>query len=217
MPTPDRLDSLRQGWVDLLERYRVSPADVGPPFELLVAAYSAPDRHYHNLEHLDEMFQAAARLTTWTEDPGPVQLAIWFHDAVYDPRANDNEARSAELAVRLLLPIGVPGSALERVARLIATTAHLADPRPPTDRDTMTILDADLAILGSAPDRYREYAAAIRREYGWVPDDEYRVGRARVLEHFLARPRIYWHDLMHREREQRAVENMRAELEQLRK
>lgn len=216
MDSPEHLNSLRQGWVRLVGDYGVTAAHAGPPFGLLVAAYSAPDRYYHNLEHLTEMFRVAARLGNLTDDTGPLQLAIWFHDAVYDPRAKDNEARSADLAVDLLGPIGVPASVLDRVKRLVRATAHLTDPPPPGDRDTMTLLDADLGVLGAAEDRYRRYAADIRREYAWVPEADYRIGRARVLEQFLARPRIYWHDLTFQEGESRARANMAAELRELR-
>ncbi len=110
MISPERQKSMQQDWVRLLERYGVPPADAYPTFDVLVAAYSAPDRYYHNLEHLTEMFRVAGRLAPNTDDPAAIQLAIWFHDAVYDPRAKDNEVRSGELAMDLLDPIGVPAS-----------------------------------------------------------------------------------------------------------
>ena len=216
MSSPDVLDPLRKGWDRLLERYRVALIDAAPVFDLLIAAYTAPERHYHNIEHLAEMFRAAARLATITDDPSTVQLAIWFHDAVYDTRAKDNEARSADLAVCLLGPIGVPRSELERVSQLIAATAHLAQAQPPGDRETAILLDADLAILSSAEDRYDRYAAAIRQEYSWVPDADYRAGRGAVLDHFLARPRIYWTEVGFQDWEDRARANLRAERETLR-
>lgn len=212
MLSPERLESLQQGWTRLLGTHGVAAAAGFPVFDLLVAAYSSPERHYHNLEHLNEVFRVAARLGTLTDDPGPLQLAVWFHDAVYDTRAGDNEARSAALATHLLGPLGVPRSVLERVERLIHATAHLAGDHPPGDRDTTILLDADLAILGAAPDRYARYAADIRKEYAWVPDADYRAGRSRVLERFLARPRIYWHDLTFQEGEAQARANMAGEL-----
>ena len=215
MPSPERLEALQQSWVRLAARYGIAAADAYPPFDLLAAAYSSADRHYHNLDHLHEMFRVAGRLALSTDDAGAVQLAIWFHDAVYDPRAKDNEGRSADLCVDLLAPLGVPASVLERVVRLIRATAH-ANPDPPPDRDTGVLLDADLAILGGTPGRYRQYAADIRREYAWVPDAEYRKGRAAVLERFLARPRIFWHELTFEEGEERARANLRAELDELR-
>jgi predicted metal-dependent HD superfamily phosphohydrolase len=216
MPSPEQLEVLRQSWTRLLDRYKVASSDATPVFDLLVAAYSAPDRHYHNLDHLAEVFRTAARLASITDDPAAVQLAIWFHDAVYDPRAKDNEARSADLTVKLLGPIGVPRSELDRVTQLVRATAHLTDDRPPRDRDTAILLDADLAILGAPEDRYLRYAADVRREYAWVPEGEYRKGRTSVLDHFLARPRLFWSDLLHQEIGAQARTNMTAELGQLR-
>src|SRR5438105_4503102 len=147
--SPERLELMRFEWGKLLDHYGVAPADAPPAFGVLVAAYSAPERHYHNLEHLDEMFRVPDRLAPNVADPAAVQLAIWFHDAVYDPRAKDNESRSADLAHTLLGPIGVPRSELDRVARLVLATAHLSGGQPAGDRETAILLDADLAILGS--------------------------------------------------------------------
>lgn len=205
----------QQDGVRLLERYRVPPVDAEPVFNALVAAYSSPDRYYHNLEHLTEMFEVAGRLAPNTDDSTAVQLAIWFHDAVYDPRASDNETRSADLAVDLLSSIGVPGSVIEKVVRLVRATAQLSSSEPPTDRDTATLLDADLAILGSSPARYQRYAADIRKEYAWLPLREYHNGRTAVLKQFLARPRIYYHQLTFQQYEERARLNLTTELQQL--
>jgi predicted metal-dependent HD superfamily phosphohydrolase len=216
MTSPDRLDALKQNWRKLLARYAVAPAAAAPPFDLLVAAYTSADRHYHTLEHLDEVFRVAGRLATITTDPAPLHLAIWFHDAVYDPRAKDNEPRSADLAVDLLGPIGVPASVLERVVRMIRATAHRPADPPPGDRDTSILLDADLAILGAPEERYARYAADVRKEYAWVPEGDYRKGRAAVLGALLARPRIYCNDLLFQEIEWRARANLRAEIAALR-
>jgi predicted metal-dependent HD superfamily phosphohydrolase len=216
MVSPERQDAMQKGWTRVLGHYRVAPADAYPPFDVLVAAYTAPERHYHNLEHLAEVFKVVERLAAQVEDPNALHLAVWFHDAVYDSRAKDNERRSGELAVDLLGPIGVPASTIERVVQMIWATAHAADVAPPAQRDTRVLLDADLAILGASEGRYARYAADIRREYGWVPERDYRAGRAAVLERFLARPRVYHAQLLFEEGDARARANMRAELAQLR-
>jgi predicted metal-dependent HD superfamily phosphohydrolase len=215
MVSPERLESMQIAWIKLLERYRVAAVNAYPVVDVLIAAYCAPERYYHNLEHLNEMFRVAGRLAPNTEDSASVQLAIWFHDAVYDPRAKDNELRSGELAVDLLGPIGVPGSTIERVVRLIRATAHLGSNEGPIDNDTATLLDADLAILGAAEERYKRYAQDIRKEYAWVPETDYRKGRASVLSKFLARPRIFSHQIMFEEGETRARKNITEELETL--
>lgn len=213
MISPERLESMQKSWVRTLERYRVAPVDAYPAFDVLVAAYSGPERFYHNLEHLTEMFRVIERLHSTVEDPNALQLTVWFHDAVYDSRAKDNEQRSGELAVDLLGPIGVPASAIERIVRMIWATAHTAE--PPGDRDTQALLDADLAILGASEERYARYAADIRKEYAWVPDAEYRAGRVGVLEKFLALPQIYHSEIMLKEGEERARANLRAERDRL--
>jgi predicted metal-dependent HD superfamily phosphohydrolase len=217
MISPERLESMQRGWVRALEAYRVPPAAGYPAFDVLVAAHSAPERHYHNLEHLADMFRVVEKLSAQVEQPAALHLAVWFHDAVYDSRAKDNEPRSGELAVDLLGPIGVPASAIERIVSMIWATAHTADAAPPALRDTRVLLDADLAILGASEERYARYAADVRKEYAWVPEADYRAGRAAVLERFLGLPRIYQTELMFEEGEQRARANLRAEIAELAK
>jgi predicted metal-dependent HD superfamily phosphohydrolase len=215
MISPERLEAMQAAWVRLLAGFGVSPAEAYPPFDALVAAHSEPHRHYHNLEHLAEMFRVAGRLAAVTEDSVAVQLAIWFHDAVYDPKAKDNEARSAELAAEVLTPLGVPIATVDKVKWLIRATAHLLAPEPTTDPDTVVLLDADLAILAASEERYRRYAADIRKEYAFVSDAEYRAGRAAVLKLFLARPRLFQTAVMLEEGEARARANLAAELAEL--
>jgi predicted metal-dependent HD superfamily phosphohydrolase len=213
MISPERLAVLQASWVQLLAGYGVAPAAAYPVFDRLVAAYSEPHRHYHNLEHLSEMFRVAGRLADFAQDTSAVQLAIWFHDAVYDPKAKGNEVRSAAQAIELLQPLGVPGPLLAHVKSMILATVHVDLDK--VDADTAVLLDADLAILSAEERRYARYAADIRREYAWVEDHGYREGRSKVLESFLARPRIYRTDRMQQTADSAARENLRKEIEQL--
>src|SRR5688572_25089728 len=164
---------MQAGWVRLLAGYGVDPPAAYPAFDRLVAAYSEPHRFYHTLEHVHEMLRVAGRLADAATDPPTVQLAIWFHDAVYDPKAKDNEEQSVTLTSEQLRPLGVPESALDHVASMIRATAHTGIAR--ADADTAVLLDADLAILSAEERRYTRYAADIRREYTWVDDSAYRA------------------------------------------
>jgi predicted metal-dependent HD superfamily phosphohydrolase len=213
--SPERLDLMQAAWVRLVARWSVPPAAAYPVFDHLVAAHSESHRFYHTLEHLNEVFKVAGKLADVANDSAAVQLAVWFHDAVYDPRATDNEQRSATLAIELLGPLGIPAETLGHVAAMIRGTAHAT--AGDVDADTAVLLDADLAILSAEERRYARYAADVRREYAWVPDDAYRAGRARVLEGFLNRPRIYRTDRMHAAAEEAARANLRAEIERLRR
>ena len=66
-------------------------------FQALAAAYQAPSRHYHTLQHVDNLLKRLD--ATVLQDAPVVELAVWFHDAVYNAFKSDNEARSAALAL----------------------------------------------------------------------------------------------------------------------
>jgi predicted metal-dependent HD superfamily phosphohydrolase len=192
--------------------------DIERLFNLLIAAYTQPDRHYHNLEHIHHLLTIIDRFDREDnqqldrlKDPSLVILAAWFHDFVYDPQAADNEARSAKAAKELLSNLGMSFDLdLDRIARLIlATQGHQIDP---DDADLCIFLDADLVILGADPVRYKAYMRSIRREYDWVEDANYRTGRSRVLKSFLARDRLYYTDILFDELEATARVNIQQEI-----
>lgn len=176
----------------------------------LVAAYSERQRHYHTLQHLREClahFDAAASLA---RRPAEVELALWFHDAVYDPLRADNEERSAQWAADSVLAAGCPGEVAGRVRGLVLVTrGHEA---PAGDADAALLLDIDLAILGAAPARFDAYEKQVRAEYGHIEDTVFRPRRARILAGFLARPRIYATGPFHDALEQRARANLQRSL-----
>jgi predicted metal-dependent HD superfamily phosphohydrolase len=179
-------------------------------FRLLTNAYRKPDRHYHNLQHIDRVLTTIDRFTAKLQDPIAVKLAAWFHDFVYDPQAADNEFQSAKLARELLTEMNLSPTSIDRVHQLIlATQGHQIDP---ADIDRSILLDADLAILGTPPDQYQIYTRSIREEYSWVGDAGYKKGRIRVLESFLHRDRLFCTDLLFNELELQARFNMQQEI-----
>src|SRR5215813_4559529 len=159
----------------------------------LVRAYTAPDRHYHNLAHIEAMLGLARSHSGALSDSEAVEAAIWFHDAIYDTRRHDSEAKSAELATARLAAVTSP----ERIARIATMIRATAGHRLPdfsdedARRDCALFLDLDLTILGSPPDEFAAYEAAVRREYAWVPEPLWIEGRRKVVESFLRRPAIY--------------------------
>ena len=186
-PRPLDGDVLAAAWADAWQALG-RPAPQGLR-ESLQAAWAGPQRHYHDTSHLGECLVWLQRWAVQAERPAEVALALWFHDAVYDPRAADNEALSAAWAQRALAQAGVDGDAVRRIAGLILATRH--DAPAEESRDAALLLDIDLAILGSPPDRFARYDRDVRLEYGHVPAPLYRFGRAAVLRRFLARPRLY--------------------------
>lgn len=205
-------DELKQRWFEMFLR-----ANPGPPPESLLARewdcilsrYGEPHRHYHNLTHVVACLHWLDRVREQVNDPRTLELALWFHDLVYNPRRNDNEAISAEYAVATLSLLGEPAPVREAVKDLILVTRH---PSHPVTPDQCWMVDIDLAILGAAPDHYDAYAAAVRQEYGHVPDALYAAGRTAVLTHFLAAPNLYHGDGFRTGREAAARANLQREI-----
>lgn len=171
-----------------------------PPeaLQALAAAYTEPHRAYHTAAHIAEVLRWYDRVADevgW-RDPAAVYLAAVFHDAVYDPAAKDNEARSAELARRLAGALAP--AAIDRCGELILLTArHGAIEPAAVDADAAHFLDCDTAILGAPPAEFDAYDAAIAAEYRHVPAEAFRAGRRAFLAGMLARPRIFLSELFH--------------------
>ena len=204
--------SLQERWTTLFARLGVAE-DVTPAFERLCAAYAEEHRAYHNLEHIAEcLAELDSTPAAAGGDLDAIELAIWYHDAVYDTHASDNEAMSAEWADRDLDRFGIPDSTRVDVTRLILATQHSA---APVQEDEALLVSIDLSTLGKSPEHYAAYAEAIRREYAWVPDSQFADGRAKVLRGFLDRAQIY-PDLAFRVRyEAQARRNLAWELEMI--
>jgi predicted metal-dependent HD superfamily phosphohydrolase len=183
----------------------------------LTALYAAPDRHYHGLAHIEALLALAREHHAALSDPHAVETAIWFHDAIYDSTKGDNEEKSASLAVKRLTGRAAPAR-VQRIKTMIEATAthqisEFGDEA--ARRDAALFLDMDLSILGAPPDQYDAYEAAVRQEYAWVGETDWRAGRAAVLKAFLSRPHIFHTDIFRQGCETQARENIARSLERL--
>jgi predicted metal-dependent HD superfamily phosphohydrolase len=174
-------------------------------FRALVAAYSEKHRHYHTVKHIDHCLQELDSAPGIAREPAEVELALWYHDAVYNPHSSNNEERSADLACALLMRHGAAVERVERVRAHILATRHEA---PAVAADSQLVVDIDLSILGADVAAYAEFEANVRQEYRWVPSILFRRKRAEILESFLARPRIYSTELFHSRYESQARRNL---------
>lgn len=173
-------------------------------FERLVAGYSEGHRAYHVAEHIAECLAWLERATDLVERPAELAIALYFHDAVYDPRTGDNEERSAALFRELAAAACVPDDAISRIAALILSTAsHGA-----ATGDAALLSDIDLAILGAPPSRYARFERDVRHEYSIFEDELYGIGRAHVLRGLLARLRIFQTERFEARLEAQARENL---------
>ncbi len=179
----------------------------------LDARYAQPHRRYHTRVHVEHVLQEIDELSPKPSDRLALQLAAWFHDAIYAPGRTDNEERSAHLAVETLEVIGVAPDIRREVSRLInLTAAHLPSAG---DEPGAVLCDADLSILASPPEQYAKYSRWIREEYELIPDDDFRMGRAKILRRFLERPSLFHTDIGRHRWESAARSNMGSEIDAL--
>ena len=201
----------RDRWHQLMERWSAPRHD--DVYAQLESAYAEPHRHYHTGQHITdclEQLDIAGNLATAPEE---VELALWFHDAIYRPTSSKNELMSAEWAQRFLRSAGADETKSQRVFDHIMATQHGAGT---LSGDTAVVVDIDLSILGRETSEYDIYEHAIRKEYKWVPGPIYRKKRAEILESFLERPTIYETGHFHEKYEVSARENLRRAIEALR-
>jgi len=157
-------------------------------FSSIIAKYSEPHRKYHTLRHLEECLSHLDETQHLAARPAEIELALWFHDAIYDVRRQDNEKRSAEWARASAEAASLPAEVCDRVQHLVLATRHDAGPE---SADEAILVDIDLAILGASPQRFEEYETAIREEYNWVPRLVFDVKRRSILNGFLRRGQVF--------------------------
>lgn len=179
-------------------------------FDALATSYAEPHRAYHTAQHVDECLELFDLVRDRCEQPPLVELALWFHDAVYDTHRSDNELRSADWVTHELAAAGAPASIYDAVRALIMVTRHNG---VATDPDATLTTDIDLSILGTPRARFIDYES--QGEYEWVPEEVFRRERAKLLRHFLARPSLYATDFFRERFERTARENLTFSLEQL--
>jgi predicted metal-dependent HD superfamily phosphohydrolase len=205
-------DFVKSEWEALCQRHSSHEELIKQLWHELKSAYTAKDRHYHNLDHIAFMLELAGRYKQESAQNDLLLFAIFYHDIVYRATRSDNEAQSAEVAVERLRRLGIPEPDTLMVKEMIiATKAHQAH----TDALTNLLIDIDLAILGADQERYDRYSQGVRKEYSIYPDLIYKPGRRKVLQHFLEQEHIYKTPRFQEAFEEKARANLQRELKRL--
>ncbi len=196
-------------WLALTTRLGIEADGAQSLGEMLVGAYTGPGRHHHDIGHVVEVLEAIEDLLG-TPAPVEAELAAWFHDAVYEGKAGDDERASAALARSELTNLAVDAGVIGRVAALVeATASHTCEP---ADGVGAAFLDADLSVLGTDTDRYDRYVQAVRQEYSHLGDPAWRAGRAAVLASLLDRSHLFMSESGRQRWEARSRANLAREL-----
>ena len=201
-----------QRWTALWQRLGAQ-GDANAVYDNLIARYSEPHRAYHTLEHIGHCLDEFEQVRHLATNPDAVELALWYHDAIYDTKTKDSEERSAALAVEEARNASLPDSFGQSVANLIMATKHTT---APTDPDVQLLVDIDLSILGQSEDKFDEYERQVRKEYEWVAEDAFVAGRSSILKSFLDRTTIYSTRFFFNKYEVQARRNIAKSLARLR-
>lgn len=199
---------LRTKYLQLLTSLGIAE-DPSDSFGYLVSRYCEPHRKYHNLSHIEDCLAKFDQMRDLTENDTTVELAIWFHDIVYDPLSRTNEEDSAEAFRAIMDPFAPSDDLCRTVSDLILSTKHSS---PPDTIDASVLHDIDMSILGREEHLYLEYSRGIRQEYCGFADDSYREGRMLFLRKVLGMEWIFCTRPGRERFEARARDNMAKEL-----
>jgi len=173
-------------WKQLLKNLQIPSEE--ETFNKLICAYSEKHRAYHSIKHIEDCLTKLDLSSELLEDLPAVEIAIWFHDAIYRPHSSTNEVDSADWASAFLSASGAPALLVNTVHSLIVATKHDV---ALSSTDQAVLVDIDLSILGSEPAEYRKFEENVRTEYRLVPGPIFRSKRAKILQSFLDRNSIY--------------------------
>ena len=200
-------DRFRELWIKCNAK-----SDADCIYANLVKRYSESHRFYHNLKHIENCLTQIDMLSGNEIDHIALEFALWFHDIVYNPKANDNEENSALVAKSVCEEAELPESFSRNVQRLILLTKHICKP---IDYMQKVIIDVDLSILGSDAQTYNIFEMNIRKEYSHVNHRAFLAGRSNLLNGFINRDRIFYTDFFYSKYESSARSNLTQTIQKL--
>ncbi len=194
----------------LLDSYKIDNSE--DESRKVFSFYNSNDRFYHDIRHISSCLSEFDSCFNLTTNPHLLELVIWYHDVIYDPKSHDNEEKSAELLTDLLVKNGVSRAVISQAHDLILLTKH-RDIDVPQSIEGKLLLDIDLSILGQQPDVFSEYEENIRREYSFIDDVTFLSRRKKFMSRFLQRPFIFHSDFFRNKYEVQARKNLSHLLE----
>jgi len=197
-------------WQKLMNALGIS--DNTDVYKALMNAYKEKHRFYHNISHIESTLQYLDLVSTSANHPEEIELALWFHDAIYKPLSSRNELDSANWASEFLSDNAISPETIDRVHHLIIATQHSAEL---IEHDEKLIVDIDLSILGHSFADYEQFEIAIRKEYKWIPYSVFSKKRKDILQSFLNRKRIYNNDTLFNLLEKQARTNIERAISNL--
>ena len=170
----------------------------------LIASYSEPQRFYHTLTHIEHCLSLIEKISSELQSPEALELAIWFHDVVYEPGAKDNEQLSADQF--MAKTDGVFDDTLrDTVYQHIMATVH--DGAEVKHADTKYMLDIDLSSFGRPWAEFIQDSHNLRLELEDWPDDVFYQRQAVFQDKLFGQARFFKSDYFYDNYEAQARQN----------
>ncbi|MDY8136951.1 hypothetical protein [Aquimarina sp. 2201CG5-10] len=196
-------------FTSLISRYSNDQTYIDHLWDSIVKKHNKKKRYYHNLIHLEHLYQKLDPIKSEIQDWDMVLFALFYHDYVYNILKKDNEEQSADMAKKIIRSLSIQEDRAEFCSSIIhATKRHLIS----TNTDINYFIDADLSILGSSWQEYETYFNSVRKEYKYYPDFMYNKARIKILKHFISMPRIFKTDHFFNKLECKAKYNLQEEV-----
>ena len=203
---------LKETFIELLTKYTDNDSLKKELWTEIEKNYSSKKRHYHTLEHLDNLLSQLTDVKSEIQNWEIILFTLFYHDIIYNSIKSDNEEKSAEFTENRMKQISVSNDKIELCKeQILATKSHIKS----TDSDTNYFTDADLSVLGQNWETYLLYCKNVRKEYSIYPTLVYNPGRKKVLNHFLSMDRIFKTDFFYNKFEIQAKQNLQQEIELL--
>lgn len=206
-------EQLKTQFLNILEKYKVSPIQSNLVFDNLYLSYIEPYRQYHTISHIVHILSILNIFSREIEDYDSLFLATWYHDSIYIPHSKENEEHSAQRAVQELSILSLDIKIIQKVEQLVLCTKK--HELLINSNDAMLFLDADISILGSTREEYIQYMRNIRNEYSIIEENKYKIERLKVLKHFLDKTPKYYHSRMNERLEAQSIYNLTYEIEMI--
>ncbi|MBB5267047.1 hypothetical protein [Algibacter amylolyticus] len=205
-----RIEMIKEKFLNLMTKYSDNEKYNLECWSEIEKHYTSKSRHYHNLEHLENMLIELENVKSQIRNLDTLLFSIYYHDIVYKATRSDNEHQSAIVFEKRINKTSFDGI-IDCMNQIEATKEH----KHSTDNDTNILLDLDLSVLGKSTEEYSKYSKNIRKEYRVYPDFMYRKGRKKALKNIIELNSIFKTDYFISKYESQAKENLKFELEQL--
>lgn len=180
-------------------------------FGKVLAHYSESHRRYHTPQHIEHCLRQFDHAVAHVKEQDTVEMAIWFHDIIYDIPPTQNELKSAQL-FRSITKDRIDPTLCQNVYDMILITMHKVTP---TRNDEKLLVDVDLSSFALPWEEFKKDSENVREEFSNKSDQDFYSAHIKFMQSLLDRPSFFSSDFFREKFEANARENVQRLIEEL--